>query len=298
MRTCPGALRSQGVRQHGQAIGADPHRQFGALILGLGQPVGIHARTVAGEPVGRREGTQPVRLARGDRLQRRAQRFADQLQPLEITDRAQHMGGIGAHPPARTEQIGGGEPVEHRIEQQRLRATGLGQPGTELAEHRRVKPLIGELQAQQVLPVNPTPNAISGLLVSQAFDELQNADNRQSARRGGRAPALGEQIGEVLVCEQRTEHVPQTHTERRPRKRRPRHPHRLDRDTAILPRPQGHHRHQPSSSPLPIISMTSLIKPASWRTLANSPAESRDCGRDQERAGMRRGAVRSGLEIG
>ena len=63
--------------------------------------------------------------------------------------------------------------------------------------------------------------------------------------------------------------VAQAHAERATRHHCPHHVRRRRGHISRITRPQRHHRHQPSSSPLPMISMTSPTKTARWRTLAN-----------------------------
>ncbi len=91
------------------------------------------------------------------------------------------MGGVGALPPAPDQQ----PPLPQagkQLLQQPFRLVVGGQPGTELAEHRGVKPGVGKLQAQGVLPVDPAADRVGGLAVRQP---LSNCSTDTSASRAG-----------------------------------------------------------------------------------------------------------------
>lgn len=83
-------------------------------------------------------------------------------------------------PPARTSPAVS-QPVEHHL-QQRVNAAFLDQPGTELAEHRRVEPGILEVTPECVLPRDAVGHRPGGILVGQVVTMLQDHHHRQQRR--------------------------------------------------------------------------------------------------------------------
>src|SRR3954467_11515982 len=76
--------------------------------------------------------------------------------------------------------------VQHAGEQA-LGSTSGQQPGAELAKHSVVEAGIGQVQGQQILPVDPSSDRLSGLAVAQALAKLQERDQGQAP---GRVPGL------------------------------------------------------------------------------------------------------------
>ena len=68
---------------------------------------------------------------------------------------------------------------------------------------------VGQLEPEQVLPVDPRPHRLGGLPVGQVLAELQEGDQRQPPRRQPRLAEPGEQVGEVRVGEDGAELVAQ-----------------------------------------------------------------------------------------
>ena len=83
-----------------------------------------------------------------------------QLQPVQRRHRRDHVRGVRALLPALSHQ-----PVSRQLFQQRIQdglfQFRIGDLAAELRQDRRVKPLIGEFQTQQILPVDPTTNRIA-----------------------------------------------------------------------------------------------------------------------------------------
>ena len=86
------------------SIGSDCRRQSFAPGLAFGQAIDIDPHRVPLEPCRPATLLQPGRRRGGERVQRRAQGFADHLEAVERADRGQHVGGIGALPAAGLEQ--------------------------------------------------------------------------------------------------------------------------------------------------------------------------------------------------
>ena len=63
-----------------------------------------------------------------------------------------------------------------------------------------VKARVGQLEAEEVLPVDARPHRLRGPPIGQVLAELQEGDQRRP-RRQPRLPQLGEQVGEVGIGE-------------------------------------------------------------------------------------------------
>jgi hypothetical protein len=100
---------------------------------------------------------QPIRDGNRQCLQRRPDGLPGQLQPVQAADTPQHVRGVGALPGAGRHQAQPSQPVQQQIQDLQLQAS-RHQPGSELAQHRKVKALILQGQAQAVLPVQPAPH--------------------------------------------------------------------------------------------------------------------------------------------
>jgi hypothetical protein len=116
------------------------------------------------------------------------------------------VGRVGPLPAARLEQATGLARLEQPAEQPLLGAT-TDQPRAELAQHRVVEAGVGELEAQEVLPVDARPHRFGRPPVGQVLAELQEGDQRQPPRRQSRLAEPGEQVGEVGVGEDGAELV-------------------------------------------------------------------------------------------
>ena len=80
---------------------------------------------------------------------------------------------------------------------------------SELAEHAEVKARVRQLEAEQVLPVDPRPDRLSGLPIAQALAELHQRDQGQAPGWTGWLTLLGIEVGEVAIREDRPERVAQ-----------------------------------------------------------------------------------------
>ena len=96
-----------------------------------------------------------------------------------------------------------------QLAQQALLGAALEQARAELAQHRVVEARVGQLEPEQVLPVDPRPHRLGGPPVGQVLAELQDGDQRQPPRWQARLAELGEQVGEVRVGEDGAELVAQ-----------------------------------------------------------------------------------------
>jgi hypothetical protein len=84
---------------------------------------------------------QPVRRRGRQRLQHRPHTFPGQLQPVQVPDPPQHMGGIRALRASRFHQAQVLQPAQQKIKDRVLQAPG-SQPGPELTQHTGIETLI------------------------------------------------------------------------------------------------------------------------------------------------------------
>ena len=90
--------------QEQEAVGPDLHGVRLALGLGLGQAGVLDPMIVALVPVRGCHGAQSLRRNRGDGVQGRAQRLAQQLQPVQRADGGEHVRAVRALAPTRLQQ--------------------------------------------------------------------------------------------------------------------------------------------------------------------------------------------------
>jgi hypothetical protein len=70
-------------------------------------------------------------------------------------------------------------------------------------------------QAQGVFPVDAAADGVGGLAIGQALDLLEQGDEGEPCGGGGRLPAGGEEVGELVVAVERPEFVGDAETEGR-----------------------------------------------------------------------------------
>ena len=155
--TLPPAERAAHARAVAEAGGRHAGRAFGQMQVI--DPRAVHLLPGRADHPG-----QPARRRGGQRLQRRPQRLPGQLQPVQLADRAQHVSGLGALPPAGRRQAKPGQARQQRVQRQARQIAGH-QPRPELAQHAGIKAPVIQLQAQRVLPRHPVPDRISSLPV-------------------------------------------------------------------------------------------------------------------------------------
>src|SRR3954466_9644049 len=118
------------------------------------------------------------------------------------------MRGVGPLPPPGLEDAELSGDLEHPLQQALVRAAGQ-KTISKLAEHAEVKARVGQLEAEQVLPIDPRPDRLSGLPITQALAELHQRDQGQAPGWTGWLTLLGIEIGEVAILEDRPERVAQ-----------------------------------------------------------------------------------------
>src|SRR4051794_7946814 len=197
----------QGV-QKAKAVLSDLAGVSFPLSRALRQPCVLDPAAIALVPSRGGQGTQPLRSNGRRGIEGRPQRLGDKLQPIERANSRQHMRGVGPLPPPGLEDAELSGDLEHPLQQALLRATS---PKTisKLAEDAEVKARVGQLEAEQVLPVDPRPDRLSRLSIAQALAELHQRDQGQAPGWTGRLTLLGVEVGEVVILEDRPEPVAQ-----------------------------------------------------------------------------------------
>src|SRR3954463_8720144 len=118
------------------------------------------------------------------------------------------MRGVGSLPPPGLEDAALSGDLEHPLQQALVRAAGQ-KTISKLAEHAEVKARVRQLEAEQVLPVDPRPDRLSGLSITQALAELHQRDQGQPPGCAGRLALLGIEVGEVAILEDLPECIAQ-----------------------------------------------------------------------------------------
>jgi hypothetical protein len=170
------------------------------------------------------------------------------LQPVQVTDRHTDVGGVGALAPAPVQQATLAQPIKYERQQPLSLAIGE-QPRAELGEHRGIEARVTKVEAQRVLPIQPCSHRVGGLPVGEALDELQYQHQRQPRRRPRRPPPCREQLGELLISEQRAKRIAGAHHQASLGERRPGNPRRLSGDLREPIRTQRHRR-PPGTMPI------------------------------------------------
>ena len=139
--------------QQGQRVAAiEPGEP---LTLGRrgGQPPGIDPGPVAGAPLADLDHAgQPVRGRGREGFQTGPHRLPGQLQPVEITHRRGHVGGIGALLAAGPDHALGRQHLKHLVEHHLFQAV-FDQPGAELAQLTRAKRLVVLVGSRKALAI-------------------------------------------------------------------------------------------------------------------------------------------------
>ena len=161
-------------------------------------------------PVRGCDGAQPIGCHRGDGVQGRTQRLGEQLDPVQVAHGGQHVRAVGALAPVRFQQPAFARGVEQAL-QQAPAGFVFEQPAPELTQDGEVEPGVGQLQREQVFPVDPAPHGVGRLPVAQPFAELQERDQSQAPGRIRRLAQLGVEVGEARIVEHGAEPVAQEH---------------------------------------------------------------------------------------
>src|SRR5215213_2082413 len=140
------------------------------FCLALRQPCVLDPAAIALVPSRGGQGAQPIRSNGSRGIEGGPQRLSDKLQPIECANSRQHMRGVSSLPPPSLEDAELSGDLDHPLQQALLRATGQ-ETVSKLAEHAEVKARVRQLEAEQVLPVDPRPDRLSRLSIAQALAE-------------------------------------------------------------------------------------------------------------------------------
>jgi len=83
----------------------------------------------------------------------------------------------------------------------------VNEPGAELAQHRGIETGIGQFEAEDVFPIDPTAHAVRSRAIGKAFGELEDSDEGEPPRGAGGLAMRGEERGKRLVGEEGAEFI-------------------------------------------------------------------------------------------
>src|SRR5664280_506838 len=134
-------------------------------------------------------------------------------QPVQVADRGDHVGGIGAHRAARADQPVGGQPFQQRVQHHLIQPAG-GDAGPEFTQDRMVETGVGQVQAQRVFPVDAGADMLGGLTVRQILRLLEDRHQGKPGRRPARLAARPVAARELLIRQPLAELVAHQHRQR------------------------------------------------------------------------------------
>jgi len=110
--------------------------------------------------------------------------------------------------PPRSEEVAFLQLPQQRLQEQVL-CSPLDETRAELAQHRRIKSGIGQLQAERIFPIAPPADGIRGLTIRQAFGTLQH--QLESGGGCGRLTGWGKAGGKLGILIERTKCITYLH---------------------------------------------------------------------------------------
>jgi hypothetical protein len=120
---------------------------------------------------------QPVGCHRGQRVERGAEGFRHEFEPVEDADRGEDVGRVSTLLPASLEQAECLAALEQLVEEQFFGTAGQ-QAVPEFAQDRKVEPRIGQFETQQILPVDTRPDGLCRLAIREIFPKLHDRHER------------------------------------------------------------------------------------------------------------------------
>ena len=110
--------------------------------------------------------------------------------------------------PAGLEQAQGAAALQQLVEEE-LFGAARQQAVPEFTQHRKVEARIGQLETQQILPVDARADGLGRLAIGQVFPKLHDRHQRQPPGGQARLAPRGEQGGKVLVLKDGPEGIPE-----------------------------------------------------------------------------------------
>ena len=210
-----GITAGRGVHRFEQRVPIAPvgQCQLGFPRLAGRHPPGVDPGRVPPAPRVVQQLRHHPRRGHRQLLQAGPHRLPGQLQPVQVADRGDHVGGIGAHLAARAHQPAGGQPLQQRVQHHPIQAAA-GDPGPELTQDRVVETRVGQIKPERVLPVDTGADMLGGLTVGQVLRQLENRDQGQAGGRPARLAAHPVGTGELLIREPLAELVAHQHRQR------------------------------------------------------------------------------------
>jgi len=164
----------------------------GRLAFGrvLGQTGLLNPPAIALVPRQRGHGLEPVGRDRGHRVQRSAEGFRHEFEPVEHPDRREHMRRVGAAVATGLEPPHGAAALQQLVEEE-LFGAPRQQAVPEFAQHRKVESRVSQLETQQILPVDARAHGLRRLAICQVLRNCMIVTN--ASRHGGKpgCPPIG-----------------------------------------------------------------------------------------------------------
>ena len=141
--------------------------------LGLRQPGLLDPPAIAFVPRQRAHGLEPVGRHRGQRVERGAEGFRHEFEPVKDADRGEDVGGVSALLAPGGEQAQGPATLQQLLEEQCFGAA-REQALPEGTQHRKVEARIRQLETQQILPVDACADRLGRLAIGEVLPKLHD----------------------------------------------------------------------------------------------------------------------------
>jgi hypothetical protein len=173
-----------------------------ACGLGLGQPGLLDPPAIALVPRQRAHSLEPVRCHCGQRVERGAEGFRDEFEPVEDADRREDVCRVGALLAPGCQQPQRLATLQQLLEEQ-LFGTAHEQAVPEGTQHGKVETRVRQLETQQILPVDARADRLGRLAIRQVFPKLHDGHQRQPPWGQARLSPRREQGGKVFILKDR-----------------------------------------------------------------------------------------------
>ena len=120
---------------------------------------------------------EPGGRDRRHRVQGGPERFRHEFEPVQHPDRGEDMRRVGALLAPGGEQAQGPAALQQLVEEEFFGAPRQ-KAVPEFAQDRKVEPRIGQLETQEILPVDTRPDRLCRLAIREVFPKLHDRHER------------------------------------------------------------------------------------------------------------------------
>ncbi len=121
---------------------------------------------------------EPVGRDRGHRVERGAEGFRDEFEPVQHANRGEDMRRVGALLSPGGEQAQGPAALQQLVEED-LCGAPRQQAVSEFAQNRKVETRIRQCKTQQILPVDARADRLRRLTIGQVLPKLHDRHQRE-----------------------------------------------------------------------------------------------------------------------